>query len=159
MVGSTSGLLGNVGQANYGSAKMGIVTLSAIIAAENKSKGITSNVICPSADTRMTRSVPTPKDPKAAAIREERLRRSRADAIAPLCVFLASEKASYVTGQVFHQRAAELTLYSQPRPLQMVHHQGGWTPELIAEVGMPSLANKFVELGDSRKIHPGLPLD
>jgi hypothetical protein len=60
---------------------------------------------------------------------------------------------------VFHQRAAELTLYSQPRPLQMVHHQGGWTPELIAEVGMPSLANKFVELGDSRKIHPGLPLD
>ena len=159
MVGSTSGLLGNVGQANYGSAKMGIVTLSAIIAAENKSKGITSNVICPSADTRMTRSVPTPKDPKAAAIREERLRRSRADAIAPLCVFLASEKASYVTGQVFHQRAAELTLYSQPRPLQMVHHNGGWTPELIAEVAMPSLANKFVELGDSRKIHPGLPLD
>jgi NAD(P)-dependent dehydrogenase (short-subunit alcohol dehydrogenase family) len=107
----------------------------------------------------MTRSVPTPKDPQAAAIREERLRRSRVDAIAPLCVFLASEKAGYVTGQVFHQRAAELTLYSQPRPLQMVHHQGGWTPELVEEVAMPALKNKFIELGDSRKIHPGLPLD
>jgi NAD(P)-dependent dehydrogenase (short-subunit alcohol dehydrogenase family) len=159
MVGSTSGLLGNVGQANYGAAKMGIVTLSGIVAMENKSKNITSNVICPSADTRMTRSVPTPKDPKAAKIREERLRRSRADAIAPLCVFLASEQADYVTGQVFHQRAAELSLYSQPRPLQMVHHNGGWTPELIAEVGMPSLRNKFMEPGDSRKVHPGMPLD
>ena len=159
MVGSTSGLLGNVGQANYGSAKMGIVTLSGIVAMENKNKNITSNVICPSADTRMTRSVPTPKDPQAAAVREERLRRSRADAIAPLCVFLASEKADYVTGQVFHQRAAELSLYSQPRPLQMVHHNGGWTPELIEEVAMPMLKNKFMEAGDSRKIHPGLPLD
>jgi len=159
MVGSTSGLLGNIGQANYGSAKMGIVTLSSIVAMENQNKNITSNVICPSADTRMTRSVPTPKDAKAAAIREERLRRSRADAIAPLCVFLASEQSGYVTGQVFHQRAAELSLYSQPRPLQMVHHNGGWTPELIAEVAMPSLRNKFMELGDSRKVHPGLPLD
>ena len=159
MVGSTSGLLGNIGQANYGAAKMGIVTLSGIVAMENKNKNVTSNVICPSADTRMTRSVPTPKDPDAAKMREERLRRSRADAIAPLCVFLASEQAGYVTGQVFHQRAAELSLYSQPRPLQMVHHNGGWTPELIEEVAMPMLQNKFMEAGNSRKVHPGLPLD
>lgn len=159
MVGSTSGLLGNIGQANYGAAKMGIVTLSGIVAMENKNKNVTSNVICPSADTRMTRSVPTPKDPDAAKIREERLRRSRADAIAPLCVYLASEQAGDVTGQVFHQRAAELSLYSQPRPLQMVHHNGGWTPELIEEVAMPMLKNKFMELGNSRKVHPGLPLD
>src|SRR6516162_2907325 len=101
MVSSTSGLLGNVGQCNYGAAKFGIVAM------ENASRGITVNVICPSADTRMTRSVPTPKDPQAAAMREERLRRSRADAIAPLCVFLASEQAANVNGQVFHQRAGE----------------------------------------------------
>ena len=159
MVSSTSGVLGNIGQANYGAAKMGIVALSRIIAMENASKGITSNVILPSADTRMTRSVPTPKDPKAAEVREERLRRSRADAIAPLCAFLASEKADYVNGQVFHQRAAELSLYGTMRPVRMVHHNGGWTVESIAEVAMPSLATAFSPMGDSRAVHAGLPLD
>ncbi|HVC50815.1 MAG TPA: SDR family oxidoreductase [Stellaceae bacterium] len=158
LVSSTSGLLGNVGQANYGSAKLGIVALARIIAMENASKGITANVVAPSADTRMTRSVPTPKDPAAAALREERLRRSRADAIAPLCVFLASEQAGYVSGQVFHQRAAELSLYGHMRPVRMVHHHGGWTPELVAEVGMPSLQSNFTSL-DSRTVHSGLPMD
>src|SRR5215216_1416787 len=73
MVSSTSGALGNMGQANYGAAKMGIIALARIIAMENASKGITCNTIMPSADTRMTRAVPTPKDPKAAEVREERL--------------------------------------------------------------------------------------
>jgi len=158
LVSSTSGLLGNIGQVNYGSAKLGVVAMARIIAMENAAKGITANVIAPSADTRMTRSVPTPKDPAAAAAREERLRRSRADAIAPLCVFLASEQASYVNGQVFHQRAAELSLYGHMRPVRMVHHNGGWTPELIAEVAMPSLQSGFTSL-DSRTTHAGLPME
>ena len=139
-------------------AKLGVVALARIIAMENQSRGITANVICPSADTRMTRSVPTPKDPAAAALREERLRRSRADAIAPLCVYLASEQAAHVNGQVFHQRAAELSLYGHMRPLRMVHHQGGWTPELIAEVAMPSLATAFTPL-DARGVHSGMPME
>src|SRR5207237_285064 len=126
--------LAMVSQANYGSAKFGVVAMARIIAMENQSRGITANVIAPSADTRMTRSVPTPKDPAAAALREERLRRSRADAIAPLCVYLASEQAAHVTGQVFHQRAAELSIYGHMRPLRTVHRNGGWTPETIAEV-------------------------
>ena len=159
MVSSTSGLLGNVGQCNYGAAKFGIVALARIVAMENASKGITVNVICPSADTRMTRSVPTPKDPQAAALREERLRRSRADAIAPLCVFLASEQASHVNGQVFHQRAGELSLYGHMRPVRMVHRQGGWTPETLAEVAIPALAPQFTPLGDGRNVHPGLPME
>jgi NAD(P)-dependent dehydrogenase (short-subunit alcohol dehydrogenase family) len=158
LVSSTSGLLGNIGQTNYGSAKLGVVALARIIAMENQSRGITANVIAPSADTRMTRSVPTPKDPAAAAAREERLRRSRADAIAPLCTFLASEQASYVNGQVFHQRAAELSLYGHMRPVRMVHHHGGWTPALIAEVGMPSLQSGFTSL-DSRNTHSGMPME
>jgi NAD(P)-dependent dehydrogenase (short-subunit alcohol dehydrogenase family) len=158
LVSSTSGLLGNVGQVNYGTAKMGIVAMARIIAMENQSRGITANVIAPSADTRMTRSVPTPKDPAVAAMREERLRRSRADAIASLCVFLASEQASYVNGQVFHQRAGELSLYGHMRPVRMVHRNGGWTPQTIAEVAMPSLANGFTSL-DSRNTHAGLPME
>lgn len=159
MVSSTSGVLGNVGQANYGAAKMGIVALTRILAMESASKGITANAILPSADTRMTRSVPTPKDPDAAKVRDERLRRSPADAIAPLCVFLASEGADYVNGQVFHQRGAELTLYGAMRPVRMVHRNGGWSPEAIAENGMPTLKTGFVNLGDSRGMHPGLPLE
>jgi NAD(P)-dependent dehydrogenase (short-subunit alcohol dehydrogenase family) len=106
----------------------------------------------------MTRSVPAPKDPQAAALREERLRRSRADSIAPLCVFLASEGAAYVNGQVFHQRAGELSLYGHMRPLRMVHRNGGWTPEAIAEVAMPSLQSAFTSL-DSRGVHSGLPME
>jgi len=159
MVSSTSGVVGNVGQANYGAAKMGIVALARIVAMENAAKGITANVILPSADTRMTRAVPTPKDPQVAALRAERLRRSPADAIAPLCVFLASEQASYVNGQVFHQRGAELSLYSLPRPIRMVHRHGGWTPETIAESAMPALSPGFTPLVDARVLHPGLPLE
>jgi len=159
MVSSTSGVVGNVGQANYGAAKMGIVALARIIAMENGAKGITANVVLPSADTRMTRAVPTPKDPQAAALRAERLRRSPANAIAPLCVFLASEQAGHVNGQVFHQRGAELSLYSLPRPVRMVHRHGGWTPETIAEAAMPALAPQFTPLGDARVLHPGLPLE
>src|SRR5947199_178107 len=158
MVSSTSGLLGNVGQTNYGSAKMAVVALARIVAMENQTRGVTANVICPSADTRMTRSVPTPKDPAAAAAREERLRRSPADAIAPLCAFLASEQASYVNGQVFHQRASELSLYGHMRPVRMVHRNGGWTVETIAEVAMPSLARRFPSL-DSRNTHAGMPME
>src|SRR3546814_16050241 len=105
----------------------------------------------------MTRSVPTPKDPKAAAIRDERLRRSRADAIAPLCTFLASEQAGYVNGQVFHQRAAELSLYSLPRPIRMVHQNGGWTPEGITELALPALTTTFMTVGDSPQMPHGLP--
>src|SRR5579862_5289170 len=158
MVSSTSGLLGNIGQTNYGSAKFGVVALARIVAMENQARGITANVIAPSADTRMTRSVPTPKDPAAAAVREERLRRSRADAIAPLCVYLAAEQSAHVNGQVFHQRAAELSLYGHMRPLRMVHHNGGWTPQLIAEVAMPALANSFTPL-DARSVHSGMPME
>jgi len=158
MVGSTSGLLGNIGQTNYGAAKMGIVALARIVAMENASKGITANVICPSADTRMTRSVPTPKDPDAAALREERLQRSPADAIAPLCAFLASEASGHVNGQVFHQRGGELSVYGLPRPLKTVHQYGGWTVESLMSNAMPSLENQFSPIEDARTHHVGLPL-
>ena len=74
-------------------------------------------------------------------------------------MFLASEQAEYVNGQVFHQRAGELSLYGMPQPVRMVHHNGGWTPELIDEVAMPALSNQFSPIENARLQHPGMPLE
>ena len=60
---------------------------------------------------------------------------------------------------MFHQRAAELSLYGLPKPVKMVHHSGGWTPELIASNAMPALRSQFFDIKDARSQHPGLPLD
>ena len=98
---SVSGTIGNIGQSNYGAAKLGIVALTRILAMESASKGITVNCISPSANTRMTQGVPEPKDPAVAEKRRIRLERSKPEDIAPLCVYLASEEAKDVTGQVF----------------------------------------------------------
>jgi NAD(P)-dependent dehydrogenase (short-subunit alcohol dehydrogenase family) len=84
---STSGLLGNIGQANYGAAKMGIAGLSRIIAMEGAAKNVRSNVIAPVAWTRMTQSVPV-KDEAAAERRKVMAEKIRADQPAILSVAL-----------------------------------------------------------------------
>ena len=112
MVSSTSGVLGNVGQANYGAAKMGIVALMRIVAMENANKGITANAILPSADTRMTRSVPTPKDPTAAEVREERLTPEPGGRhCAALCVPGRPSRPAMSPARCSTSAAAELSLY------------------------------------------------
>jgi len=122
LVSSTSGLLGNVGQVNYGTAKMGIVAMARIIATENQSRGITANVIRAVGRYPHDPFGATPKDPAAAAAREERLRRSRADAIAPYACF-SPPTGRLRQRQVFHQRAGELSLYGHMRPVRMVASQ------------------------------------
>ncbi len=82
---STSGLIGNIGQANYAAAKMGIVGLSRIVAMEGERKNVRSNVIAPFAWTRMIASIPV-KD-EAGAQRVERMKNGmRADQVAQLAV-------------------------------------------------------------------------
>jgi len=130
--------LGNVGQVNYGSAKFAVVAMARIIAMENQSKASppTSSRLGRHADDR---SVPTRRTATAAA-REERLRRSRADAIAPLCVYLASEGAA--TSPARCSTSAPPAFALRPyAPGSDGAPQWRWTPELIAEVAMPSLAN------------------
>jgi len=158
-VSSTSGLIGQVGQTNYGACKMGIIALTRIMALESASKNITVNAIAPSANTRMTQSVPTPKDPKAAEMRRIRMERSKPEDIAPLCVWLASEEAGDVTGQTFLQRAGEITLFGVAEPIKTVHHHGGWTPQMIGEVAMPALRTMFKPPKVTPNYFPSLPLD
>jgi NAD(P)-dependent dehydrogenase (short-subunit alcohol dehydrogenase family) len=134
---STSGLVGNVGQANYSAAKMGIVGLSKSIALDMQRFNVRSNCIAPFAWSRMIGSIPA--DTPAQKARVEKLQRMTPDKIAPMAVFLASDAAAEVSGQIFAVRNNEIFLMSQPRPIRSVHRGEGWTPETIAEHALPSL--------------------
>lgn len=142
---STSGLIGNVGQANYAAAKMGIVGLSRILAMEGAAKNVRSNCIAPFAWSRMIATIPV-KD-EASAKRVERMKnRMRADQVAQLAVALASPACKDVSGQIFAARGNEVFLMTQPRPIRGIGKVEGWTPETIAEHCMPALRPSFFDL-------------
>jgi len=149
---STSGLIGAMGQVNYGAAKMGMVGLSKNIAIDMQRFNVRSNCIAPTAWTRMTASIP-PKDP-AAAKRVEQRKQVSAEHNAPLAVFLASDAAKDVTGQVFSTRKNEIFLMSQSRPLRGIHRSDGWTPETCAEHMLPALKSWFFPLDKTADVFP-----
>ena len=148
---STSGLIGNIGQANYAAAKMGVVGLSRILAMEGAAKGVRSNTIAPFAWTRMIASIPVADE--ATAQRVERMRTGmRADQVAQLAVALCADGATGVNGQVFAVRGNEVVLFSQPRPVGSVARSDGWTPERLLADGLPALSPRFTELGASASV-------
>ncbi len=143
---STSGLIGNVGQANYAAAKMGIVGLSRILAMEGMAKNVRSNTIAPFAWTRMIATIPI-KDENAAKRVERMKNMMRPDQVAQLAVSLASPACKDVSGQIFAARGNEVFLMSQPRPVRGIGKVEGWTPETIANHCMPALKPSFHDLG------------
>ena len=138
---STSGLIGNFGQANYSAAKLGIVGLSKSIALDMSRYNVRSNCIAPFAWSRMTNSIPSNTD--AERERVERLKKMTPDKNAPLAVFLASEAAKDISGQIFSARLNELFIFNQNRPVKSVHSEIGWTPEWIAERALPAFKNSL----------------
>ena len=143
---STSGIIGNIGQANYAAAKMGIVGLSRIIAMEGAQKNVRSNVIAPFAWSRLIATIPV-KD-EASAKRVERMKNHmRADQVAQLAVSLASPACKDVSGQIFVARGNEIFLMSQPRPIRGMAKMEGWTPQTIADHCMPAMKPNFHDLG------------
>jgi NAD(P)-dependent dehydrogenase (short-subunit alcohol dehydrogenase family) len=143
---STSGLIGNIGQTNYAAAKLGIMGLSRVLAMEGVSKNVRSNIIAPTAWTRLIATIPV-KDEAGAARMEAMKQALRPDQPAKLAVALASPAASHVTGQIFGARSETLELFSQPRPVETVTSPDTWTVETILSEALPKMAPKFTSLG------------
>lgn len=141
---STSGLIGNYGQANYMAAKLGIVALSKSIALDMARFNVRSNAVAPFAWTRMVSSIPS--DTPEQARRVEGLKKLIPEKVAALCVALCADEAGGVTGQVFGARNNEIYLFSQPRPLRTAHTAEGWTPESIVARVFPQFENDFYPL-------------
>lgn len=135
---STSGLIGNSGQANYGAAKAGIAGFTRVIARDMGRYGVTCNAIAPGASTRMTmseevlaaRQIRASKGVTggggaqspvgAAALRDP-------DDIAPIVVFLATDAAANINGQTFGSSGGTISLYHNPEPMKSIHKDGRWT--------------------------------
>jgi len=138
---STSGLVGNVGQANYAAAKLGIVGLSQSIALDMARFGVRSNIVSPSAFTRMIETIPI-KGPEGEA-RRRRQEAMTPQKIAAPSVYLLSDLAHDITGQIFYVRSNEIMLMSKTRPIRTIHRSDGWTPKNIHEHAIPALKPHF----------------
>lgn len=148
---STSGLIGNMGQANYMAAKMGVVGLSKAIAIDMERFHVRSNCIAPFAFTRMVNTIPT--DTPEGAERMKVNMRLEADKIAPFTLALLTDGAKNVSGQIFGVRNNEIYLFSQPRPIRTAHAgDGGWTVQSCVDRAIPMLAGSFFPLDKSRDV-------
>ena len=153
---STSGLIGNLGQANYSAAKLGIAALSKSIALDMNKFGVRSNCISPFAWSRMIGSIPTETPEEQARV--DRLKQMTPAKIAPLAVCLASDAAKDVTGQIFAVRNNEIFLMSQPRPVRSVHRSEGWSPQTVASHALPALRASFYDLDRSADVFSWEPV-
>jgi NAD(P)-dependent dehydrogenase (short-subunit alcohol dehydrogenase family) len=148
---STSGLIGNFGQANYAAAKLGIAGLSKSIALDMQRFNVRSNCISPFAWSRMIATIPV-KD-EASARRVERMRNHmRADQVARLAIALIAPQAKDVTGQVFVARGNEIFLMSQSRPVRGMTRMEGWTPETICNHAFPAMKPMMYDTGATTSV-------
>lgn len=120
LIGFTSGAFaGSVAQANYSAAKGGIVSLVRSAAVGLHRYGVTANCIAPVARTRMSMNVPTELD------------MGEPEDVAPLVVFLLSDKARHITGQVYTANGNKIAVWNQPAEVRAMFAQGRWSPEEI----------------------------
>ncbi len=152
---STSGLIGGTGQANYMAAKLGIVGLSKSIAIDMKRFGVRSNCISPFAWSRMVGSIPDAPE------QQERLKALQTltpDKIAVAAVWLGSDAAHEINGQIFAVRKNEIFLMSQHRPFRSVHRAEGWTAETLVEQALPAFKPSLVPLDVTTDVFAWSPI-
>ena len=141
---SSTGLIGNLGQANYGAAKLGMVGLSRCIALDMQRYNVRSNCISPAAATRMTNTIPEEQ-----VERRARIALMGPEKVAALAVALG---ASPMTGQVMMVRRNEITLMGQSRPIMQMQSSEGWTPERIVDEVFPAFTPSTYPLKTSAEI-------
>jgi len=126
---STSGILGNFGQSNYGAAKAGIAAFAQIVAQESWKHGITVNAICPAARTRMTEGAYGEIAGDTAGFDFW-----HPDNVAPFVAFLCSDASAHISGKVFGVQGDAVELY-RPFTSEAVIENGGtrWDPAVFAD--------------------------
>jgi len=147
---STSGLVGQTGQANYMAAKMGLVGLGRGIALDLARYNVRSNMVAPFAWSRMVSSVPA-ETPEMQA-RMERAKTLTPETVAPLVTYLLSDLASGISGQIFCVRKNEVFLFNQPRPIRAIHRSEGWTPASLGEQLKGAFSSSFTPPEESRDV-------
>jgi NAD(P)-dependent dehydrogenase (short-subunit alcohol dehydrogenase family) len=153
---STSGLVGNFGQANYAAAKMGIVGLSRGIALDMARFNVRSNCVSPFAWTRMVQSIPTDDEKEKARV--ARASQVTPEKVAPLVVYLASAAADGITGQILSARNNEIYLFNANRPIRTLHRSDGWTPQTLADQLKGAFATSFTPLERSQDVFSWEPV-
>jgi NAD(P)-dependent dehydrogenase (short-subunit alcohol dehydrogenase family) len=157
---STSGLLGNTGQANYGAAKAGVAGLTRVVAKDLGRYGVTTNCIAPGAQTRMTQSVPdSARQLRSAAgiqsagtaaqpAQESRYRGARGpEYVAPMVAYLCTDQAWNINGYVFHVSGGNVSVGFHPVAMRTIFKNGVWTLDelddgvqnvLMRDIGNPA---------------------
>jgi NAD(P)-dependent dehydrogenase (short-subunit alcohol dehydrogenase family) len=137
---STSGLIGNTGQANYGAAKAGVAGLTRVVAKDLGRYGVTVNSISPGAATRMTQSVPdsarqlrtragiSGAASAAAPVEQSLFSGLRGpELIAPMVAYLCTDDAWNINGQIFHVNGNNVSVGTHPIAYKTIFKPGVWT--------------------------------
>ena len=155
---SESGLIGNTGQANYAAEKSGIAGFTKVAAKDLGRYGVTANVICPRANTRMTQSVPDtsrelrenrPQDREAVPIDTE----THADDIGPFVAYLATDQASFINGQTFLVYGGTITKLSLPRRTRTIFKQGRWSLDELRDLAPRHLTQNLINPSPPPQTH------
>ncbi len=140
---STSGIIGNPGQANYGAAKSGIAGFTRVVAKDLGRYGVTCNAIAPGAATRLTATVPDASRELRARAGISGAAANRAPAmpplrdpeyIAPMAGYLASDDAWNINGQIFHVMGGMVGLAHHPTPMRTLWKPAMWTLDELCEL-------------------------
>jgi NAD(P)-dependent dehydrogenase (short-subunit alcohol dehydrogenase family) len=127
---SNSGLEGSPGQPNYAAAKMGIVGLTYSLAQALARYGVTANAISPGAATRLTATIPA--DRRIADIEESARPEMSPDNVAPVALYLASERSDWLTGRVVSAMGFDVGLYENPQLIRQLSAPGPWQYDKLA---------------------------